>query len=55
MHQRARCASGAQEVDDQVHHLRVKDRGHGKMFPGGRGTGKNENTGTDDRANAKRG
>ena len=45
----------AQEIDDQVEHLRVQDRRSLEIFSRRRGSGENENAGADDGADAQRG
>ena len=55
MHQRAGSAAGAQEVNQQIEHLSVQDRGYLEVLASGRGSGKNKNSRADDRADAERG
>ena len=55
MHQRARRAAGAQEVDDQVQYLRVQDRRSLEVLSRGRSAGENKYPRADDRADAQRG
>ena len=55
VHQRARRASGAQEVDDQVQHLRVQDGRSLEVLSRRRRAGENENSRANDGADAQRG
>ncbi len=55
VHQRARARSVAQQVDDQVEHLRVQDGGNFEVLAGGGRAGEHEDAAADDGADAERG
>ena len=55
MHQRSGTASRAQEVDQQVEHLGMKNGRCFEMLSRCGGAGKNENARANDRADAERG
>ena len=55
MHKHLCRTAAAQEINDQVQHLRVQNRRRLEMLARGRRPGKDEDSGTNDCANAQRG
>ena len=55
VHERARRAAGAQEVDQQVQHLGVQDGRRFEVLAGGGGAGEDEDSRANDGADAERG
>ena len=53
MHQSAGSGSRAQKINNQIEHLRVQNRWSFKVLASRRCAGENEDSGTDDRADAK--
>ena len=54
MHEGAGCAPGAQEIHQQIEHLRVQDGWSLEMFACSRGPGKDKNSRSNDGADAER-